>query len=223
MYARVAIPAGYVVIEYKGERITKAESAHLEAQRFERVRRGEACSTMTFRLNQRYDLDPSRHGNISRYINHSCTPNCRAEKKRGHIWIVAARDIAEGEEISASSSGTGPRTPAAAARPSAPAISWPKTSAGGCGGGRRRKRTAEGGRQTTEGNEENEGGSGHGRAENIVPASGGAATSQASWERNFVQVTEGTEAEEITEKRLTAGAQRAQRSELEPLMHTDGH
>jgi SET domain-containing protein len=100
VYARVAIPAGYVIIEYKGERITKAESARREAQRLEQVRRGRVASTMTFRLNARYDIDPRRHGNISRYINHSCAPNCRSEKKRGRVWIVAARDIAEGEEIS---------------------------------------------------------------------------------------------------------------------------
>ncbi|MFT3830037.1 MAG: SET domain-containing protein-lysine N-methyltransferase [Opitutaceae bacterium] len=100
IYARVAIPAGYAIIEYKGERITKAESARREAKRLERVARGEACSTMTFRLNGRYDIDPRRHGNISRYINHSCAPNCRSEKKRGRVWIVAARDIAAGEELS---------------------------------------------------------------------------------------------------------------------------
>ena len=99
VYARVAIPAGYVIIEYKGERITKAESARREAKRLERIRQGKACSTMTFRLNGRYDLDARRGGNMSRYINHSCAPNCRSEKKRGRIWIVAARDIAEGEEI----------------------------------------------------------------------------------------------------------------------------
>lgn len=99
VYARVAIPAGYVIIEYKGERITKAESARREAKRLERVRRGHDVSTMSFRLNQRYDLDARRGGNMSRYINHSCAPNCRAERRRGRIWIVAARDIAEGEEI----------------------------------------------------------------------------------------------------------------------------
>lgn len=98
--ARVAIPAGYVIIEYRGERITKAESARREAWRLEQVRRGRDVSTMTFRLNQRYDIDPRRHGNLSRYINHSCAPNCRAERRRGHIWIVAARDIAAGEELS---------------------------------------------------------------------------------------------------------------------------
>ena len=100
VYARVAIPAGYVIIEYRGERITKAESARREARRLERVRRGLDASTMSFRLNQRYDLDGHRGGNMSRYINHSCAPNCRSERRRGRIWIVALRDIAEGEEIS---------------------------------------------------------------------------------------------------------------------------
>ncbi len=100
VYARVAIPAGYAIIEYRGEKITKAESARREARRLDRVRRGHDCSTMTFRLNRRHDIDPRRHGNMSRYINHSCAPNCRAEKRRGRIWIVTLRDIAEGEEIS---------------------------------------------------------------------------------------------------------------------------
>jgi SET domain-containing protein len=100
VYARVAIPAGYVIIKYRGERITKAESARREAKRLERLRRGLESCTMAFRLNQRYDIDGRRGGNMSRFINHSCAPNCRSEKRRGHIWIGALRDIAEGEEIS---------------------------------------------------------------------------------------------------------------------------
>ncbi len=99
MYARVAIPAGYVIIEYRGERITKAESARREIARLERVRRGGDGSAYVFRLNQRHDLDARRWGNMSRFINHSCDPNCRAEKIRGRIWIIVERDIARGEEI----------------------------------------------------------------------------------------------------------------------------
>ncbi len=99
VYARVDIPAGYVLIEYKGERITKAESARREAVRLARVRQGQDVSTMAFRLNRRYDLDARRGGNLSRFINHSCNPNCRSQKKRGRIWIVTLRDIAAGEEI----------------------------------------------------------------------------------------------------------------------------
>jgi SET domain-containing protein len=36
---------------------------------------------------------------LSRFINHSCDPNCRAEHDRGHIWIIAVGDIRPGEEI----------------------------------------------------------------------------------------------------------------------------
>lgn len=99
VYARVAIPAGYVIVEYRGERITKAESARREKARLERVRRGQDGTTYVFRLNQRHDLDGRRWGNISRYINHSCDSNCRTEKQRGRIWIIAMRDIARGDEI----------------------------------------------------------------------------------------------------------------------------
>jgi uncharacterized protein len=99
VFARVAIPAGCVLVEYRGERITKAESAWRELARLERLRRGGDGSTYAFRLNQRYDLDARRWGNVSRFINHSCEPNCRAHKSRGRIWIIAQRDIARGEEI----------------------------------------------------------------------------------------------------------------------------
>ncbi len=100
VYARVAIPEGHVIVEYTGERITKAESERREAARLERVRRGRDGCTYIFDLNRRHDLDGRRGGNISRFINHSCRPNCRSENRRGHIWIIALRDIAPGEEIS---------------------------------------------------------------------------------------------------------------------------
>lgn len=100
VYAKVAIPEGHVIIEYTGERITKAESERREAARLEQLRRGRDGCTYIFDLNKKYDLDGRRGGNISRFINHSCDPNCRAEQDRGRIWIIAKRDIAAGEEIS---------------------------------------------------------------------------------------------------------------------------
>jgi len=99
VYARVAIPAGHRIIEYTGERITKAESERREAARVARIRRGLDSSTFIFDLNTRHDLDGRRGGNLSRFINHSCEPNCRAEQDRGRIWIIAERDIAAGEEV----------------------------------------------------------------------------------------------------------------------------
>ena len=89
VYARTAIPAGHVIIEYTGERITKAESLRREATRLERARKGHDTCTYLFHLNQRHDLDGRRGGNVSRFINHSCQPNCHSENRRGHILIVA--------------------------------------------------------------------------------------------------------------------------------------
>ena len=99
VYARTAIPDGHVIVEYRGERITKAESKRREDARLARIRRGSDACTYIFDLNRRHDLDGRRGGNVSRFINHSCQPNCRSELDRGHIWIIAERNIAPGEEI----------------------------------------------------------------------------------------------------------------------------
>jgi hypothetical protein len=99
VYARTAIPDGTRVIEYTGERITKPEALRREQQRLVRQARGGDDSVYIFVLNQRHDLDGRKTSNIARLLNHSCAPNCKTENLRGHIWITARRDIAEGEEL----------------------------------------------------------------------------------------------------------------------------
>jgi SET domain-containing protein len=99
VYARVDIPDGTRIIEYVGERITKAEARRRELARLERQRRGEDASVYVFELNRRYDLDGRTSRNVARLINHSCSPNCRAETVRGRIWIIARRDIPAGAEL----------------------------------------------------------------------------------------------------------------------------
>jgi len=88
-FARAPISRGTRVIEYKGERISKAES----------LVRCEASNPFIFNLDGETDLDGSVEWNPARFLNHSCDPNCDAELIENHIWIVANRDIAEGEEI----------------------------------------------------------------------------------------------------------------------------
>ena len=49
-------------------------------------------------------IDPTTKGNLARFINHSCDPNCISEKwhvlGETAIGIFARRDIAAGEELS---------------------------------------------------------------------------------------------------------------------------
>jgi SET domain-containing protein len=77
------------VIEYTGERITKDES----------LRRCEAGNEFIFSLGDEWDLDGSVSWNQARFLNHSCEPNCEAERIDGRIWIIAWCDIQTGEEL----------------------------------------------------------------------------------------------------------------------------
>ena len=88
-FAKTAIRKGAQIIEYVGERISKAES----------LRRCEQNNAYIFTLNDQQDLDGNVAWNPARYINHSCAPNCEAEKDEDRIWIIATRDIQAGEEI----------------------------------------------------------------------------------------------------------------------------
>lgn len=88
-FATRLISKGGRIIEYAGERITKAES----------MRRCEAQNWFIFCLNDQFDLDGNVEWNPARFLNHSCAPNCDAVCEEGRVWIAASRDIQPGEEI----------------------------------------------------------------------------------------------------------------------------
>ena len=94
------IPSGTRIMEYEGERITKAESERRDAARAAREAEGGDGCVYIFEIHKRHDLDGHMEWNTARLINHSCEPNCQSEKVRGRIWISARRDIAAGEELS---------------------------------------------------------------------------------------------------------------------------
>ncbi len=99
MIATTDIPSGTPIIEYVGRKITKAEANRIEAAREARRASGGAGHVWIFDLNKTHDVDGDVAWNTARHINHSCTPNAKSEKSRGHIWIIAKRDIPAGEEI----------------------------------------------------------------------------------------------------------------------------
>lgn len=88
-FAKTPIRQGTRLIEYLGEKIDKAESA----------RRCAANNQYIFHLDDDFDLDGNVAWNPARFLNHSCEPNSDADLIAGGIWIVAACDIAAGEEI----------------------------------------------------------------------------------------------------------------------------
>jgi uncharacterized protein len=101
VFATAPIPAGEEIIEYKGDRITHAQADKRYGDG------GETGHTFLFTLNDRYIVDGNSHGNIARWINYSCDPNCRAfieeadgrDRRLDRVMIESIRDIAPGEEL----------------------------------------------------------------------------------------------------------------------------
>jgi SET domain-containing protein len=93
-FALGPIPNRTRIIEYTGERITHEEAdARYDDAAMERHH------TFLFTVDEQTVIDGMREGNDSRYINHSCEPNCETVVEQGRIFVDAIRDIAPGEEL----------------------------------------------------------------------------------------------------------------------------
>jgi len=86
LFAREPIRRGKLVIEYTGE-LLPAEEAYRRGGRY------------LFEVNSRWIVDGVGRENLSRYINHSCRPNCEPRTRGMRILIYALKNIRAGEEL----------------------------------------------------------------------------------------------------------------------------
>lgn len=93
MFATRSISKNTRIVTYDGEKITNRESLKREVRY---LKRGHIWC---FKLNRLYVRDAAVGGNIARYINHACAPNCYTQVIGDTIWIRAAKSIRKGEEI----------------------------------------------------------------------------------------------------------------------------
>jgi SET domain-containing protein len=93
VYAAQAIDEDTRIVEYKGELVPQAEAWRREQRYLPRQR------IWIFTINTRWARDAAFGGNIARYINHACGPNCYVDIEGHHIWIRASRHIRKGEEL----------------------------------------------------------------------------------------------------------------------------
>ena len=93
VYATQPINKNKRIVTYDGEKITNKESLEREERYLE-----EGC-IWCFRLNRKYVRDAAVGGNIARFINHSCKPNCYTTVIDQTIWVIASRNIRKGEEL----------------------------------------------------------------------------------------------------------------------------
>jgi SET domain-containing protein len=95
VFATTFIKAGTRIIEYRGERISREEANRRYARKLT-----QTTHTFLFILDEHTVLDGGRFGNLARYINHSCEPNCESlQDSRGRVFIEAIADIPPGVEL----------------------------------------------------------------------------------------------------------------------------
>ncbi len=101
VFADELIRKGERIVRYKGEVRSHAQVDEAYADI------DENGHTFLFTLNDDYVIDANVDGNVARWINHSCAPNCEAvleenakgKPRKDKVFIEAIRDIQPGEEL----------------------------------------------------------------------------------------------------------------------------
>lgn len=99
LFAMEHIGVDEMVIEYVGD-VVRPLISDVREKRYEKQGIG---SSYLFRIDQDYVVDATKCGNLARFINHSCEPNCYAKVIKidgeSKIVIYSKQPIAIGEEI----------------------------------------------------------------------------------------------------------------------------
>jgi len=82
LFAKTAIPKGACILEYVGKNLTKVEQE-------------TKTGRYLFETGKGLMID----GNIARFVNHSCAPNCEADGPEGRVFILTTKNIKAGEEL----------------------------------------------------------------------------------------------------------------------------
>ncbi len=94
VFALQDLAEGETLIEYAGEVISWPEALRRHPHD-----PANPNHTFYFHIDADRVIDGKHGGNSSRWINHSCEPNCEAEDDEGRIFIKALRNIKAGEEL----------------------------------------------------------------------------------------------------------------------------
>ncbi len=111
VFAAEPISKNKRIIDYAGELIRTRDS-HAREVRYLK----QGC-IWVYRVDRVWSRDAAVGGNVARFINHSCSPNCWTEIVDKTIWIRASRLIEPGEELTYDYSTVGAHTIQCRCRP----------------------------------------------------------------------------------------------------------
>ena len=102
------------IIDYAGE-LVRNDACEAREERY----LADGC-IWVFRINRAWSRDAAVGGNIARFINHACRPNCYSQIIGRDIWIRAGRNIEPGEELTYDYATVGDHTIKCRCRPHCP-------------------------------------------------------------------------------------------------------
>ncbi|HWX53807.1 MAG TPA: SET domain-containing protein-lysine N-methyltransferase [Verrucomicrobiae bacterium] len=88
VYSTAPIKKGQRVLEYTGPKITKEQCEGMYAG-----------TEVTYLFGMDDGKTVIDGFGTAAFVNHSCDPNCETDEIRGHIWIIALKNIKAGEEL----------------------------------------------------------------------------------------------------------------------------
>jgi uncharacterized protein len=94
VFACAPLAPGELILEYKGDIISWPEALERHPHDPD-----QPHHTFYFHIESGQVIDGNVGGNISRWINHSCAPNCEADETGGRVFIRALHSIAAGQEL----------------------------------------------------------------------------------------------------------------------------
>ena len=114
VFALEAIAKNTRIIDYAGE-LVRNDASEAREERY----LADGC-IWVFRVNRTWSRDAASGGNIARFINHACRPNCWFDIVGTTIWIRASKSIRAGEELTYDYATVGERTIPCRCRPGCP-------------------------------------------------------------------------------------------------------
>jgi SET domain-containing protein len=94
VYATQSIRKGARIIEYTGKHLPWKKAMNLPARDAD-----DPYHTFFFYLENGDVIDAAIGGNESRWINHSCDPNCETIEEDDRIFVEALRSLKPGDEL----------------------------------------------------------------------------------------------------------------------------
>ena len=94
VYATAPIRKGSRIIEYTGRQLPWKKAMNLPPRKGD-----DPYHTFYFSLENGDVIDAAVGGNESRWINHSCDPNCETFEEDDRIFVYALRSLKPGDEL----------------------------------------------------------------------------------------------------------------------------